>query len=85
MKRRVVVTGVGCVTPLGTSVPTLWANLMAGKSGVGKTTLFDATNFPTKIAAEVRDWSIESEGEDPAEWACAAAIHGSPPGLQSKQ
>lgn len=69
MKRRVVVTGVGCVTPLGTSVPTLWANLMAGKSGVGKTTLFDATNFPTKIAAEVRDWSIESEGEDPAEWA----------------
>ena len=69
MKRRVVVTGVGCVTPLGTSVPQLWANLMEGKSGVGKTTLFDASNFPTKIAAEVRDWSIESDGEDPGEWA----------------
>jgi 3-oxoacyl-[acyl-carrier-protein] synthase II len=69
MRRRVVVTGVGCVTPLGTSVPRLWANLIEGKSGVGKTTLFDAANFPTKISAEVRDWSIESEGEDPAEWA----------------
>lgn len=69
MKRRVVVTGVGCVTPLGTSVGQLWGNLMEGKSGVGKTTLFDAANFPTKIAAEVRDWSIESEGEDPKEWA----------------
>lgn len=69
MKRRVVVTGVGCVTPLGVSVPQLWSNLMEGKSGVGMTTLFDASNFPTKISAEVRDWSIESEGEDPAEWA----------------
>ena len=69
MKRRVVVTGVGCVTPLGTSVPQLWANLMEGKSGVAETTLFDAANFPTKIAAEVRDWSIATEGEDEDEWA----------------
>jgi 3-oxoacyl-[acyl-carrier-protein] synthase II len=69
MKRRVVVTGVGCVTPLGTTVPALWANLMEGKSGVGMTTLLDASNFPTKIAAEVRDWSIAAEGEDAAEWA----------------
>ena len=69
MKRRVVVTGVGCVTPLGTSVEQLWANLMACKSGVGRTTLFDASNFPTQIAAEVRDWSIADEGEDAAEWA----------------
>lgn len=69
MKRRVVVTGVGCVTPLGTTVPELWANLMEGKSGVGKTTLFDASNFPTKISAEVRDWSVAAVGEDPQEWA----------------
>lgn len=68
MKRRVVVTGMGCVTPLGTTVPELWGNLVEGKSGVGMTTLFDATNFPTKISAEVRDWSIASVGEDPAEW-----------------
>ncbi len=69
MKRRVVVTGVGCVTPLGVSVPELWTNLTEGKSGVGETTLFDASNFPTKIAAEVRDWSIAAEDEDPEEWA----------------
>jgi 3-oxoacyl-[acyl-carrier-protein] synthase II len=70
MKRRVVVTGIGCVTPLGTSVAELWSNLQASKSGVGPTTLFDASNFPTQIAAEVpRDWSVASVGEDPSEWA----------------
>ncbi len=69
MKRRVVVTGIGCVTPLGTSVPQLWANLMEGRSGVGNTTLFDASSFPTKIAAEVRDWSVAKDGLDESEWA----------------
>jgi len=68
MRKRVVVTGVGCVTPLGTTVPELWANLQSGKSGVGRTTLFDASNFPTNIAAEVRDWSLADVGEDPTEW-----------------
>jgi 3-oxoacyl-[acyl-carrier-protein] synthase II len=69
MRRRVVVTGIGCVTPSGTNPKQLWDNLLAGKSGVGKTTLFDAGNFPTKISAEVRNWSIAEEGEDPAVWA----------------
>jgi 3-oxoacyl-[acyl-carrier-protein] synthase II len=51
-------------------VAELWSNLQASKSGVGRTTLFDASNFPTQIAAEVpRDWSVASVGEDPAEWA----------------
>src|SRR3954466_8859952 len=68
MRRRVVVTGMGCVTPLGTSVPQLWANLKEGKSGVGYTTLFDASNFPTQISAEVRDWSLADVGEDPKVW-----------------
>ncbi|MCG8450577.1 MAG: beta-ketoacyl-[acyl-carrier-protein] synthase family protein [Pirellulales bacterium] len=68
MRRRTVVTGIGCVTPLGTTVDQLWNNLLAAKSGVGKTTLFDAKNFPTNIAAEVRDWSIADEGEDAAVW-----------------
>ncbi len=68
MRNRVVITGVGCVTPLGTTVPELWKNLMAGKSSVRRTTLFDASKFPTKIAAEVRDWSVASVGEDPAVW-----------------
>src|SRR5262245_9021124 len=69
MRRRVVVTGMGCVTPLGTTPQKLWDNLMAAKSGVGKTTLFDATNFPTNISAEVRNWSIAEVGEDAAVWA----------------
>src|SRR5262245_4657726 len=69
MRRRVVVTGMGCVTPLGTTVPELWANLKESKSGVGFTTLFDAKNFPTRISAEVRDWSLADVGEDEATWA----------------
>lgn len=68
MRTRVVVTGMGCVTPLGHSPSELWGNLMACRSGVRPTTLFDASNFPTRIAAEVRDWSVASVGEDPAEW-----------------
>src|SRR5687768_9144071 len=68
MRRRVVVTGMGCVTPLGTTPQQLWENLLAGKSGVARTTVFDANNFPTKISAEVRNCSIAAEGEDPAVW-----------------
>jgi 3-oxoacyl-[acyl-carrier-protein] synthase II len=59
---------MGCVTPLGATPQQLWQNLLAGKSGVGPTTLFDANSFPTKISAEVRDWSIADEGEDAHEW-----------------
>jgi 3-oxoacyl-[acyl-carrier-protein] synthase II len=68
MRRRVVVTGMGVVTPLGTTVPKLWANLKEGKSGVDFTTLFDASNFPTRISAEVRDWSLADVGEDANLW-----------------
>jgi 3-oxoacyl-[acyl-carrier-protein] synthase II len=59
---------MGCVTPLGTTVPQLWANLKEGRSGVDYTTLFDASNFPTRISAEVRKWSLADVGEDPAPW-----------------
>jgi 3-oxoacyl-[acyl-carrier-protein] synthase II len=59
---------MGCVTPLGTTVPELWDNLKAGRSGVGPTTLFDASNFPTRISAEVRNWSVADVGEDAATW-----------------
>ncbi len=68
MKRRIVVTGVGCVTPLGTSVPQVWSALLRGDSGVGPTTVFDAKNFPTRISAEVRNWSVADIGENPAHW-----------------
>jgi 3-oxoacyl-[acyl-carrier-protein] synthase II len=49
-------------------VPELWANLKEGKSGVGYTTLFDASNFPTRIAAEVKNWSLADVGEKAPEW-----------------
>lgn len=68
MRRRVVVTGIGCVTPLGTNVETVWSKLKEGASGVGYTTIFPAENFPTRISAEVRDWDISQAGEDPEHW-----------------
>jgi 3-oxoacyl-[acyl-carrier-protein] synthase II len=68
MRRRIVVTGMGCVTPLGNDVETLWWRLLNGESGIGPTTLFDASNFPTKISAEVRNWDLSAVGEDPEKW-----------------
>lgn len=68
MRRRVVITGVGCITPLGNSVKTMWGRLLKGESGVGPTTLFDASNFPTRISAEVRDFDLADFGEDPEQW-----------------
>jgi len=52
-KQRIVVTGVGMITPLGIGVEASWNNLIAGKSGVRKITQFDASAFPTQIAGEV--------------------------------
>jgi 3-oxoacyl-[acyl-carrier-protein] synthase II len=57
VKRRVVVTGVGLITPLGTGLQETWQGLLAGKSGAGPITHFDAANFPTTIAAEVKDFN----------------------------
>ncbi len=57
--RRVVVTGVGAVTPLGTGNKKNWEGLIAGKSGIDLITRFDATDFPVKIAGEVRDFNAE--------------------------
>ena len=68
MRRRVVVTGIGYVTPLGADIDVVWSRLLAGESGVDYISLFDASNFPTKIAAEVRDWDVSDVGEDPKEW-----------------
>ncbi len=69
MRRRVVVTGLGMINPLGTEVSTVWNALVAGQSGVGNISIFDASNYPTKIAAEIRDWDISQCGEDPKVWA----------------
>lgn len=59
MNRRVVVTGVGLVTPLGTGVAKTWEGLCAGKSGIGPITRFDAGDYGVKIAAEVKDFQVE--------------------------
>ena len=53
---RVVITGVGLVTPLGHDLESSWAGLIAGKSGTGPITHWDATDFPTQITARVNDW-----------------------------
>ena len=68
MRRRVVVTGVGCVTPIGSSPTELAGALTSGTIGVGRLTLFDASRFPVQIAAEVRNWDVSSVGLNPAEW-----------------
>ncbi|HPM80220.1 MAG TPA: beta-ketoacyl-[acyl-carrier-protein] synthase family protein [Candidatus Anammoximicrobium sp.] len=69
MRRRVVVTGIGGVTPLGVEVREIWDGLLRGQSGVGPITLFDASRFPVRIAAEVRNWSMDRVVDDPAPWA----------------
>jgi 3-oxoacyl-[acyl-carrier-protein] synthase II len=68
MDRRVVITGMGCITPLGTKPEQLWERLKKGESGVGYTQAFDASQFPTKFSAEVLDWEIADEGEDATVW-----------------
>jgi len=59
MKRRVVITGIGAVTPLGNTAEETWGNIKAGKSGVGPLTRIDVEKFPAKVAAEVKDFDIE--------------------------
>ncbi len=71
MKRRVVVTGIGCVTPLGNSIDEMWSGLLEGRSGVGPITHFDASNFPTRFAAEVRNFDFDSYVPDPSRFADA--------------
>jgi 3-oxoacyl-[acyl-carrier-protein] synthase II len=57
-ERRVVVTGMGVVASIGHDVSTFWSALIAGKIGVDRVTLFDATNFACQIGAEVRNWDV---------------------------
>ena len=57
-RRRVVVTGLGCVCPVGNTVQDAWANLLAGRSGIDRITKFDASNFACQIAGEVRGFDL---------------------------
>ena len=56
MRRRVVVTGIGLVTPIGNDLESTWSSLLAGRSGAAPITLFDVTEFATKFGCEVKDW-----------------------------
>lgn len=71
MKRRVVVTGIGCVTPIGNDVATMWNAQKEGRQGVAPISHFDASRFPTKFAAEVRNYDFDAEVDDPARFADA--------------
>ena len=66
--RRIVVTGMGMVSPLGGDLESTWKALQEGRSGVGPITLFDAKTFPTRIAAEVADFRLERYIEDSPRW-----------------
>lgn len=58
-RARVVITGLGAVTPLGSSVPQLWEGLLAGRSGIRRITQFDASDMPCQIAGEIPDFDVE--------------------------
>jgi len=58
--RRVVITGLGCISPVGNTVADAWNNLLAGRSGIDLITKFDAANFSCKIAGEVKNFDLES-------------------------
>ena len=62
--KRVVVTGLGAITPLGNDVETTWNNAVAGKSGAGPITHFDASKFKTQFACEVKDFNAADYGID---------------------
>src|SRR2546425_12799062 len=59
--RRVVITGMGCVTPIGIGREAFWSGLRNGLSGVGRIETFDVSDSPVKIAAEVRDFDWEAQ------------------------
>jgi 3-oxoacyl-[acyl-carrier-protein] synthase II len=61
MERRVVITGIGLITPIGNDAESTWSSLLAGVNGAGPTTLFDTTEFATKFACEVKNW-------EPSKW-----------------
>ena len=65
MRRRVVVTGIGCVTPVGNNIDRTWQAMCEARSGIGDISYFDASNFPTRFAAEVKDFDLSDYVDDP--------------------
>ncbi|MCD4831855.1 MAG: hypothetical protein K8R02_08660 [Anaerohalosphaeraceae bacterium] len=64
-KNRVVITGTGIICPLGNDVETMWKKMLNCENGIGKTTIFDASGFPTKFCAEVKDYDITKYTKNP--------------------
>jgi 3-oxoacyl-[acyl-carrier-protein] synthase II len=73
MRRRIVITGMGAITPLGHNVEDLFQAQLEGKSGIGPITLFDASKFPTKFAAQVKDFDLGAHVKDPSRWVDSGA------------
>jgi len=64
-KNRVVITGMGIVCPLGNDIPTMWDNILNCRNGMNKTTIFDASTYPTKFCAEVKNYDITKYTKKP--------------------
>jgi 3-oxoacyl-[acyl-carrier-protein] synthase II len=64
-KERVVITGMGIICPLGHDIETMWRAVLAGKSGIDKTTIFDASTFPTTFSAEVKNYDVAKFTKNP--------------------
>src|SRR5688572_12317273 len=62
--KRVVITGLGWVTPMGHSIESVWKRLLNGESGIARTSIFDASTFPTSISAEVKDFRLAEHIKD---------------------
>src|SRR5688572_12548209 len=59
-ERRVVITGMGALTPIGNDVPSFWDSLVNGRSGITRITTFDPATTASKVAGEIKDWDAES-------------------------
>lgn len=89
MKRRVVVTGLGAVTPIGNTVEEFWNSIKAGTVGIGEITKFDTTNYKVKLAAEVKNFDAKERMDARAarrmeafsQFAVAADLRGHEPGI----
>lgn len=63
--KRVVITGMGIVCPMGYDVETVWQEMLVGKNGFAATTIFDASTFPTTFSAEVKDYNLSKHISKP--------------------
>src|SRR5437588_9811370 len=69
MRRRVVITGMGVITPTGHTVEDLYRSQVEGRSGIGPIHNFDARSFPTRFAAQVKDFDLGRFVKEPERWA----------------